>query len=206
MGDAMKTLFLGLTLIIASAHAGANLPSNAEDAWNQLVSPLSCNEECKSICCKNGGGVACIAACGCTGRCSKTVTAPGICNEECKSICCKNGGGDACVTACGCPGGCSKKINAEFEGLRMAWDGMAKGIMAGGCKKPGACGLAYQGCCFGAGHSGDACTCKLTDGSGEVGTDCSGTDKAGACGVAYTACCVAYKVKGEPCTCDVEKP
>merc|ERR1712070_771720 len=109
MGDAMKTLFLGLTLIIASAHAGANLPSNAEDAWNQLVSPLSCNEECKSICCKNGGG-------------------------------------DACITACGCPGGCSKKINAEFEGLRMAWDGMAKGIMAGGCKKPGACGLAYQGC------------------------------------------------------------
>ena len=98
------------------------------------------------------------------------------------------------------------KVNAEFEGLRMAWDGMAKGIMAGGCKSPGACGLAYQGCCFGAGHSGDACTCKLTDGSGEVGSDCSGTDKAGACGVAYTACCVAYKVKGNPCTCDVEKP
>ena len=96
--------------------------------------------------------------------------------------------------------------NQSFEGLRMAWDGMAKGIMAGGCSKPGACGLAYQGCCFGAGHSGDPCTCKLTDGSGNVGTACSGTDKAGACGVAYTACCVAYKVKGHPCTCDVEKP
>ena len=129
--------------------------------------------------------------------------------------------------------------------------------LTGGCKKPGACGIAYQGmghaatvqhprpaastlkrtstvqharpaastlkhtstvqhpcpaastlkhrllmraqllragCCFGAQHSGDACTCKLIDGSGEVGTDCSGTDKAGACGVAYTACCIGYKV------------
>jgi len=87
----------------------------------------------------------------------------------------------------------------------MAWEGMAKGIMAGGCSSPGACGVAYQGCCFGASHSGEACTCKLVDGSGEVGTECSGTDKAGACGDTYTACCLAYKLKGEPCTCDVEK-
>merc|ERR1711990_863341 len=110
---AMKTLFLGLTLIIASAYAGGNLSSNAEDAWNQLVSPLSCNEECKSICCRNGGGDACVSACGCTGKCSsKTVAAPASCNEVCKDTCCRNGGGDACVSACGCTGKCSSKTVA----------------------------------------------------------------------------------------------
>ena len=131
------------------------------------------------------------------------------CNEDCRTICCRDGGGDACVTACGCPAGSCphkniKKMNADFEKAMLnRWNSNEKAVN-GGCQKPGACGIAYQGCCFGAGHSGDACKCKLVDGSGEVGTDCSGTDKAGACGVAYTACCIGYKAKGNPCTCDVE--
>merc|ERR1711998_587156 len=124
------------------------------------------------------------------------------CDEQCKDTCCRDGGGAACVSACGCSGSCPNK---DFEALISSWESVASSV-GSGCAKPGACGTAYQGCCFGAKHSGDACTCKLVDGDGEVGTSCSGTDKAGACGVAYTACCAAYKLKKEPCTCDVEKP
>ena len=77
----------------------------------------------------------------------------------------------------------------------VEFEAVLKDDALAGCKVPGACGTAYQGCCFGAKTSGDACTCKLTDGTGNVGSTCSGTDKAGACGVAYTACCLAYKVR-----------
>merc|ERR1711935_291872 len=93
--------------------------------------------------------------------------------------------------------------NKAFAALIDSWTSVVDSAK-GGCAKPGACGLVYQGCCFGAGRSGDSCTCKLTDGSGEVGSTCTGTDKAGACGLAYTACCAVAKIKGQPCTCDVE--
>jgi len=159
-----------------------------------------CDQQCKDTCCRNGGGAACISACGCSGACS--TKAVGGCDQQCKDTCCRNGGGAACISACGCSGACS---NTQFDALLTRWNRVVDQTN-GGCGKPGACGLAYQGCCFGAGHSGDACTCKLTDGSGEVGTTCSGTDKAGACGLAYTACCIGYKAKGDPCTCDVEAP
>merc|ERR1712072_24479 len=132
--------------------------------------------------------------------------APLTCDEEGKSICCKNGGGGACVTACGCKLPCESNvqpINTDFEALVSSWSELQTQLL-GGCSKPGDCGLAYQGCCFGAKVSHDACTCQLTDGSGNVGTTCSGTDKAGACGTAYVACCLGFKAKGFPCTCDVE--
>merc|ERR1712146_415806 len=89
----------------------------------------------------------------------------------------------------------SSHLDPNFSSLLASWRTVEKQV-DGGCKKPGTCGIAFQGCCFGAKTSGDECTCKLIDGSGEVGTECSGTDKAGACGVAYTACCLAYKAKG----------
>merc|ERR1711934_135869 len=124
------------------------------------------------------------------------------CDEECKATCCRNGGGSACIKACQCSGACP---NDDFDALIASWES-ATSSTDGGCRKPGACGAAYQGCCFGARVSKDKCTCHLVDGDGEVGSTCSGTDKAGACGVAYTACCAAYKLKKDPCTCDVEAP
>jgi len=234
---AMKSVSLiVLACLVANVSAGGIL-NRAEAAFNELVTPepFACDAECKSICCKNGGGDACVTACGCSGPCNEQVvlacdqqckdtccksgggdacvTACGCsgpcneqvvlaCDQQCKSICCKNGGGDACVTACGCSGPCN---NQDFEALVNAWDTMTVDLL-GGCAKPGDCGLAYQGCCFGAKVSKDACTCKLTEGTGEVGTTCSGIDKAGACGTAYTACCLGFKAKGIPCTCDVEAP
>merc|ERR1711990_56627 len=82
------------------AHASAKSAQTVEDTWTQLVSPLvpfakplSCNTECRSICCKNGGRDACVTACGCpAGSCPKTEAKPLSCNTECRSICCKNGG------------------------------------------------------------------------------------------------------------------
>jgi hypothetical protein len=53
--------------------------------------------ECKGICLKNGGGKACVEACGCQWE-----DLSYVCNEVCKDICLKNGGGKACVEACGC--------------------------------------------------------------------------------------------------------
>jgi len=74
-----------------------------------------CQKTCRDICCKNGGGDACVTACGCpAGSCphdkSRMIVrdlgkAQGMCQKTCRDICCKNGGGDACVTACGCPAG-----------------------------------------------------------------------------------------------------
>merc|ERR1712166_826257 len=198
---AMKSVSLiVLACLVANVSAGGIL-NRAEAAFNELVTPepFACDAECKSICCKNGGGDACVTACGCSGPCNEQVLA---CDQQCKDTCCKSGGGDACVTACGCSGPCN---NRDFEALVNAWDTMTVDLL-GGCAKPGDCGLAYQGCCFGAKVSKDACTCKLTEGTGEVGTTCSGIDKAGACGTAYTACCLGFKAKGIPCTCDVEAP
>merc|ERR1711937_1118303 len=156
-----------LALVVCASAGGKDTIQKAQDSWTSLVESLGCDAQCKDTSCRNGGGA-------------------------------------ACISACGCSGSCPSKTNPDFENLLKQWNAVE--ALTGGCSKPGACGIAYQGCCFGAGHSGDACTCKLTDGSGEVGTECSGTDKAGACGVAYTACCVGYKAKGDPCTCDVEKP
>jgi hypothetical protein len=103
-----------LALATCSANAGKVKKATAvsrqsvEDAWKSLVDPLpahdSCDNECRSICCKNGGKNACVTACGCpAGSCPKAVSKPLTCEKECRSICCKNGGKDACVTACGAP-------------------------------------------------------------------------------------------------------
>ena len=62
-----------------------------------------CDEECKDICMKNGGGEECVTACGCDlNKILKEIKNFEFCDEECKDICMKNGGGEACVTACGC--------------------------------------------------------------------------------------------------------
>merc|ERR1711943_116574 len=160
---------IAIVLVPAVSAGKTNHPLSSkdiQDAWTQLVSPLSCEETCLKTCCRDGGGQDCIDACGCKGK--------------------------------SCPP--KADVNA-FIKLMASWKPRANG----GCSKPGACGIGYQGCCFGAGRSGDACKCKLTDGSGNVGSGCTGTDKAGACGDAYIACCLGYKAKGNPCTCDVEE-
>jgi hypothetical protein len=91
------------------------------------------------------------------------------------------------------PEGPNLRPHASVARAQMAtWNSVEQ--LTAGCKKPGDCGLAYQGCCYGAKVSKDPCTCNLIDGTGEVDTACSGTDKPGACGVAYTACCVGFKV------------
>merc|ERR1712166_1051326 len=193
-------LFTFALVLVSQVSAGGVKPA-LENAWTRLVAPLAWDQQCKDTCCRNGGGAACVSACGCSGACPSENKALS-CDQQCKDTCCRNGGGAACVSACGCSGACPSEA---FAALVDSWTSVVESTN-GGCSKPGACGITYQGCCFGAQHSGDACTCKLTDGDGEVGTSCSGTDKAGACGVAYTACCAAYKIKGEPCTCDVESP
>jgi len=62
----------------------------------------SCDEECKQICLRNGGGDACVHGCGCKVFQTSAKTAVSSCDEECKQICLRNGGGDACVHGCGC--------------------------------------------------------------------------------------------------------
>jgi len=210
----MRSFLLSLSLLAISAHAGT-APSTSttktiEDAWQSLVSPLTAVTKGCGFSCQSNSD--CDSPCGvcdgvaCQAQAQQAVTKPLSCEKTCRSICCKNGGKDECVTACGCPAGsCPKKTNPQFERSMASYKQNSKAVN-GGCKDPGACGLIFEGCCFGAKHSGDACTCTLVDGSGEVGSSCDGTDKAGACGVAYTACCIGYKAKGDPCTCDVESP
>merc|ERR1712094_115708 len=67
------------------------------------------------------------------------------CDEQCKDTCCRDGGGAACVSACGCSGSCPNK---DFEALISLWESVASSV-GSGCAKPGACGTAYHGCCFG---------------------------------------------------------
>ena len=87
-----------------------------------------CAPDCKQICCRNGGGDACLKGCGCPlHSCPKTdeptpswsasiskqsgahivpkvkVDDVEVCAPDCKQICCRNGGGDACLKGCGCP-------------------------------------------------------------------------------------------------------
>merc|ERR1719331_2519823 len=71
------------------------------------------------------------------------------CDEQCKDTCCRNGGGAACISACGCSGSCPNKA---FDALVASWENVATSV-DGGCRKPGACGFMFQGCCFGAKHS-----------------------------------------------------
>merc|ERR1719183_2302743 len=197
---------IAIVLVPAVSAGKTNHPLSSkdiQDAWTQLVSPLSCEETCLKTCCRDGGGQDCIDACGCKGKSCDSLKSPQSCEETCLKTCCRDGGGQDCVDACGCKGkSCPPKADVNaFIKLMASWKPRANG----GCSKPGACGIGYQGCCFGAGRSGDACKCKLTDGSGNVGSGCTGTDKAGACGDAYIACCLGYKAKGNPCTCDVEE-
>jgi len=74
----------------------------------KLEGAKSCDQECKDICCRNGGGKACVTACGCEMPCKaddffrKIEDVVKGCDDQCKETCCRNGGGEACVTACGC--------------------------------------------------------------------------------------------------------
>jgi hypothetical protein len=38
----------------------------------------SCEPTCKETCCRNGGGDACISACGCTGKCASALLRGGL--------------------------------------------------------------------------------------------------------------------------------
>merc|ERR1719331_3691708 len=113
----MRLVFALFALcLVSSATAGKkHMPSgqDIEDAWQKLVNPLSCEETCLKTCCRDGGGDACISACGCQGKSCNGVEVQGSCNTECRKICCRNGGGDACVTACGCPAGSCPHVEAK---------------------------------------------------------------------------------------------
>merc|ERR1719272_1731206 len=44
-----------------------------ESQYKGKLSPFtagSCDDQCKDTCCRNGGGSACVSACGCTGPCT----------------------------------------------------------------------------------------------------------------------------------------
>lgn len=49
---------------------------------------FNCDQTCKDICCKNGGGDACVRACGCEGACPKTaevkMNAGAACQDDIK--------------------------------------------------------------------------------------------------------------------------
>merc|ERR1711865_565632 len=83
MGALTMKFALTIALAALALTSAGTLPSKAkdalpstqtiEDAWQQLVSPLSCDTECRGICCKSGGGNACVTACGCPANsCPKT--------------------------------------------------------------------------------------------------------------------------------------
>merc|ERR1719454_1211590 len=110
----MKTA-LFLLVILSSAYAGGSDPSkDLSDAWQSLVSPLAgCDAQCKATCCRNGGGAACVSACGCSGSCPETVET--ACDAQCKATCCRNGGGAACVSACGCSGSCPETVETACD-------------------------------------------------------------------------------------------
>merc|ERR1711939_835022 len=62
---------IAIVLVPAVSAGKTNHPLSSkdiQDAWTQLVSPLSCEETCLKTCCRDGGGQDCIDACGCKGR------------------------------------------------------------------------------------------------------------------------------------------
>jgi len=120
--------------------------STEEKPCSKVALPETCNTECRSICCKNGGGDACVTACGCEkGSCPPALAFPKTCDNECRSTCCKNGGGDACVTACGCEkGSCPpplafpKTCDTECRSICCKNGGGDACVTACGCEK-GSC-------------------------------------------------------------------
>merc|ERR1712166_1570326 len=101
------------------------IEENKDDTIIQAIDDvLECHEECKGICCRNGGGEACINACGCKGPCKKSddfkmflkeneeedkiedINEPEFCIFTCKMACCRAGAGADCVKGCGCKGEC----------------------------------------------------------------------------------------------------
>merc|ERR1719183_2468796 len=107
-------------VLVAAATAGKaphRMPSTKDlkEAWTQLVNPLSCEETCLKICCRDGGEKDCIDACGCKGKSCDSVKSPEFCEETCLKTCCRNGGGQACIDACGCKGkSCDSTDNDAF--------------------------------------------------------------------------------------------
>jgi hypothetical protein len=54
--------------------AGCSTSQQTKSISPVVLAVTSCESTCKETCCRNGGGDACISACGCTGKC----TSPGL--------------------------------------------------------------------------------------------------------------------------------
>merc|ERR1719498_1078529 len=92
---------IAIVLVPAVSAGKTNHPLSSkdiQDAWTQLVSPLSCEETCLKTCCRNGGGQDCIDACGCKGKSCDSMKSPQSCEETCLKTCCRDVAGRTAST------------------------------------------------------------------------------------------------------------
>merc|ERR1712147_428109 len=98
-GHMMRTLLFvcAIALLCQPGSAGPlreTIKKVAKDTWTTLA---GCDEQCKDTCCRDGGGAACVSACGCTGSCPNKLG----CDEQCKDTCCRDGGGEVGTSCSG---------------------------------------------------------------------------------------------------------